>query len=71
MRKVIRKEVPKVGLVGFEPGFMANVENFKRRRALQSFWAIDMSSKMFFERALHVRRGTEFVFITKAQSKNR
>ena len=71
MRKTIRKQILKMGFAGFEPGFMTNVENFKRRRALQSFWSLDISSKMFFERGLHLRRASEFVFITKAQSKNR
>ena len=71
MKKNGRKEEPKMDFSDFNHGFMANVENFKRRRALQSFWSLDISSKMFFERALHVRRDTDFVFITKAQSKNR
>ncbi len=71
MRKVMRKVAVSVGFADFDPGFMANVENFKRRRALQSFWSLDISSKMFFKRALHVRRDSEPIFITKAQSRNR
>lgn len=71
MKKSMRKAVLRMDFSDFEPGFMTNVENFKRRRALQSFWSLDISSKMFFERALHLRRESEFVFITKAQSKSR
>ena len=48
-----------------------NIENFKRRQVLQPFWSLDLSSKLFFERALHVKRGGEFVFLTKSQGRNR
>ena len=71
MKKMIRKNILKMDFADFEPGFMTNVENFKRRRALQSFWSLDISSKMFFERALHLRRAGEFFFAAKAQSKSR
>lgn len=70
MKKMMPKEISKMDFGGFDPGFITNVENFKRRRALQSFWSLDISSKMFFQRALHIKRNSEFVFITKAQSKS-
>ena len=71
MRKAMRKGIPEVSFAGVNSGFISNVENFKRRRTLQSFWSLDMSSKMFFKRVLHVKRDGEFVFITKAQSRSR
>ena len=71
MRKIMNKEVLSASDAGFGCGFIANVENFKRRRVLQSFWSLDMSSKMFFKRVLHVKREGEMIFITKTQSKNR
>ncbi len=54
----------------FEDG-ISNIESFKRRRALHSFWSLDLSSKLFFERVLHVKRGSEVVFVTKSQGRGR
>ena len=71
MRKIIQKDEVGMDSTDLNSGFIVNVENFKRRRALQSFWSLDMHSKMFFERALHVKRDNEFIFITKAQSRHR
>ena len=51
--------------------FVSNIENFKRRGALQPFGSLDLSSKLFFERALHVKRTADFIFLTKHQGKNR
>ncbi len=61
----------KAGFDVFGDQIISNVENFKRRRALHPFYSLDLSSKLFFERALHVRRGSEFVFLTKSQGRNR
>ena len=51
--------------------FDSNVENFKRRRALPGLGPVDEDSKLFFERLVDAKKNREFVFITKAKSKNR
>ncbi len=71
MKKGILRDVVKTDCDAFGDEFVPNVENFKRRRTLQPFWSLDLSSKLFFERALHVKRSGDFVFLTKNQSKNR
>lgn len=45
----------------------ANVENFKRRRALLTLPAVDIRSKLFFERMLTVRRDRDIVFVAKGK----
>ena len=60
-----------IGFDIFENETVSNIENFKRRRTLHPFGSLDLSSKLFFERALHVKRGGEFVFLTKSQSRHR
>ena len=60
-----------LGLDLFREGMVSNIENFKRRRALHPFGMLDLSSRLFFERALHVKRGEEFIFFTNADSKDR
>ncbi|PIU40044.1 MAG: hypothetical protein COT00_03730 [Candidatus Omnitrophica bacterium CG07_land_8_20_14_0_80_50_8] len=49
----------------------SNIESFKRRQTLRPFWSLDISSRLFFERVLHVKRASEVIFLTKSQSKNR
>ena len=71
MRREILKESLTAGFDALDEEVGSNVENFKRRHALQPFWSLDLSSKLFFERALHVKRGGEFVFLTKSQGRNR
>ena len=71
MKKGMHDGTSKNGVDGLENGFISNIENFKRRRALHPFWSLDLSSKLFFERALHVKHGGEFVFLTKSQGRNR
>ena len=71
MKKEITKENSKVDFDIFGDGIVSNIENFKRRRVLHPFGSLDLSSKLFFERALHVKRGGEFVFLTKNQGRNR
>ena len=71
MRKEMEREDSKSGFDTFESEVVSNIENFKRRRALRPFWSLDLSSRLFFERALHVKRSGEFVFLTKSQSRNR
>ena len=71
MRKGMVKENSRRGFDAFENEVIANIESVKRRRALRPFWPLDLNSKLFFERALHVKRGGDFVFLTKSQSRNR
>ena len=51
-------------------GFGANVENFKRRRALPPTTKVSEDVK-FFERILNMRRAEHLVFITKTVARNR
>ncbi len=51
--------------------FDSNVENFKRRQALPVFGSVDEDSKLFFERLVDAKKNREFIFITKAKSRNR
>ena len=46
---------------------VANVENFKRRRALPHFG----NEQQFFDRVLEMKKLQELVFITKAVAKTR
>ena len=71
MKKELLVENSKSDFDVFGDELVANIENFKRRRALHPLWSLDLSSKLFFERALHVKRGGEFVFLTKSQGRNR
>ena len=71
MKKEMLKENSKAGLDAFGDEIVSNIENFKRRRAMHPFGSLDLSSRLFFERALHVKRGSEFVFLTKSQGRNR
>ena len=71
MKKGVSNGSLKAGFDAFGDDPVSNIENFKRRRALHSFWSLDVSSKLFFERALHVKRSGEFVFLTKSQGRNR
>lgn len=48
-----------------------NVENTKRRQALQPFGGIDVDSRLFFERVLNVKKIRDFVFISKSVEKGR
>jgi len=66
MKRMIRKEITQVYSCDEE-----SVENFKRRRALSPFSILDASSRLFFERIVNVKKTPEFVFITKARSKER
>ncbi len=45
--------------------FEATLENFKRRRALSS--PIDIRSKLFFERILHIKKVRDLVFFGRAR----
>ena len=71
MKKLMLAESSKAAIDAFGDELVVNIENFKRRRALHPFESLDLSSKLFFERALHVKRGSEFVFLTKNQGRNR
>ena len=71
MKKGSLRENSKTGFDAFGDEIISNIENFKRRRALHPFYSLDLSSKLFFERALHVKRGGEFIFLTKSQGRNR
>ena len=71
MKKGMLGEITKADFDAFGDELVANIENFKRRRVLHPFESLDLSSKLFFERALHVKRGGEFVFLTKSQGRNR
>lgn len=51
--------------------FDSNVENMKRRGALLPMYSLDMSSRLFFDRILSVKRVREMIFITKATAKHR
>ena len=51
--------------------FNESLENFKRRRALSGFGSVDSGSRLFFERIVDTKKNRDFVFITKARSKNR
>lgn len=55
MRKAVRKEP-----------FDFNMESLKRQRALPTLSPVDLESRLFFERILHVRKFRELVFFTKA-----
>ena len=55
--------------VGF--AFDTNVENFKRKRALQSLSILDQTSKLFFQRMLEVKKIKDFIFVTKSQRAGR
>ncbi len=47
--------------------FETNVENFKRKRALQSLSILDRTSKLFFDRMLEVKKIKDLIFVTKSQ----
>ena len=51
--------------------FNVNLENFKKRRALPGSGFVDANSRLFFERIVDTKKNREFVFITKAKSKDR
>ena len=72
MKKMMRGEVFE-GLMEGSAGHSTgdSIENFKRRRALPTFSSLDMSSRLFFERVLSVRKIREMVFIPKAQARSR
>ena len=71
MKKAAANGRSRTDLEAFGDEMVSNVENFKRQRTLHHLGLVDLSSKLFFERALHVRRGGEFVFLTKNQGRNR
>ena len=71
MKNEMIGENSKAAIDVFGDELVVNIENFKRRRTLHPLWSLDLSSKLFFERALHVKRGGEFVFLTKSQGRNR
>jgi hypothetical protein len=70
MKRMMRKEVFE-GLMEGSAGHSTgdSIENFKRRRALPTFSSLDMSSRLFFERVLSVRKIREMIFIPKAQAR--
>ena len=71
MKKAMLRDNSRANFHAFGDEVVSNIENFKRRRVLHPFGSLDLSSRLFFERALHVKRGSEFVFLTKSQGRNR
>ncbi len=51
--------------------FDSNIESFKHRRAFTAYPALDMGSRVFFERIVNVKKIKELVFVSKARAKSR
>ena len=67
MKKTIKKEPLGIDASDVSLRFDANIENFKRRRALPPVSPLDIGSRLFFERILNVKKIREFIFITKGR----
>lgn len=70
MKKSVRDETESCWSL-MPPRWSGNVENFKRRRALQPGPGLDFQSQLFFERILNIKKMRELVFITKSLAKGR